>query len=150
MNDLPENPRQFAKISKGNSSRLKSKMARAVLCAESGNQTWPAYKNRILWQNVRKKFFRTARQPFRLSHIHAFYVNSSRFSWARSHNFFKMENGKNYIFINFFFFQIYVNFISSPSKSGTNYWVAWIGLNFYAYHGLKPKKGHLKQYWTLV
>ena len=51
MNDLPENPRQFAKMSKGNSSRLKSKMARAVLCAESGNQTWPACKNseRILW-----------------------------------------------------------------------------------------------------
>ena len=52
---------------------------------------------------LEKKFFWTARQPFRLSHIHAFCVNFSRFSWARSHNFFKMENGKNYIFLNYFF-----------------------------------------------
>ena len=52
--NVPENPRQFAKMSIGNSSRLKSTMARAVLCAESGNQTWPACKNseRILWQNA--------------------------------------------------------------------------------------------------
>ena len=52
---------------------------------------------------LEKKFFWTARQPFRLSHIHVFCVNFSRFSWARSHNFFKIENGKNYIFLNYFF-----------------------------------------------
>jgi hypothetical protein len=29
--------------------------------------------------------------------------------------------------------------ISSPLKSATNYWVAWLGLYFYDYHDFQPK-----------
>jgi len=40
----PENPRQLAKITRGKfSPRLKSRIACAVLWAESGYQTWPAW-----------------------------------------------------------------------------------------------------------
>ena len=160
MNNLPENPRQFAKMSIGNSSRLKSTMARAVLCAESGNQTWPACKNseRILLQNAFWVFLAIKRSAFGQPDSHLGWTTSIPFesifpdclgTWAESHNCFKMENGKNYTFL-IFLFQIYVNFISSQSKSNTNYWVAWMWLDFNDYHGFKPKIGHPKQYWTLV
>mmetsp|Transcript_7900 Transcript_7900/g.29134 ORF Transcript_7900/g.29134 Transcript_7900/m.29134 type:complete len:204 (+) Transcript_7900:818-1429(+) len=40
----PLKPRQFAKMNKGKfSALLKSRIAVAVLCALSGNQTWPAW-----------------------------------------------------------------------------------------------------------
>mmetsp|Transcript_12103 Transcript_12103/g.38687 ORF Transcript_12103/g.38687 Transcript_12103/m.38687 type:complete len:263 (-) Transcript_12103:28-816(-) len=45
----PENPRQLAKMMSGSSSRLKSLMACAVLNAESGNHTWPAWFHTRSW-----------------------------------------------------------------------------------------------------
>mmetsp|Transcript_6409 Transcript_6409/g.27247 ORF Transcript_6409/g.27247 Transcript_6409/m.27247 type:complete len:212 (+) Transcript_6409:1047-1682(+) len=38
----PENPRQLATMNNGRPSRFISRIAWAVLCEESGNQTWPA------------------------------------------------------------------------------------------------------------
>ena len=122
MNDLPENPRQFAKMSKGNSSRLKSKMARAVLCAESGNQTWPACKNSeiILWQNVRIK--------------NSFGQPNSHLGWATSTPFvsiFPDFHKPNLIFFCFI-----------PIEIRTKEWLVWMGLNFFGYCGFQPKVTH--------
>jgi hypothetical protein len=46
----------------------------------------------------------------------------------------------------FYFSEIFI-FVSSPSKSCTNYGVGWLELNFHDNHGFQPKITHPKHSW---
>ena len=94
--------------------------------------------------NPKITFYRTSWQPHGLSHIHAICVNLPDFHGPNLVIFSKWKIENWWIWkIKFFESPIFNSkiffFVSSPLKSVTNYRLAWMGLNFYDYHGFQPK-----------